>query len=149
MQGQGRVSWEHGIHTLRGKWSRVLEIYGDGQSRMLWSPTILRAIDRALEGSSWTAFQEEVTELRESKALALCHNDFHGGNVLWRHDDQGVSLNDVAIVDWAEVLWVLCLVKQVDQIFTIRFRPGCRVGSPCGCCPVCHQQLYSCISPGE
>lgn len=103
LQGQNRPSWEHGLHTLRLRWAAVLELYGGGQSHTVWSPTILRAIDSAFEHSAWAAFQEEMTNLRDAGRLTLCHNDFHGGNILWEHDDDGNSRGSVALVDWAEV----------------------------------------------
>jgi hypothetical protein len=138
LRGGGRARWERGIATLRRSWAAVLATYAGGTARVAWSPAVLRAVDYALDATSWAAFQAELADLRAAGRLTLCHNDCHGGNILWCPG----APPRVVFVDWAEVR------PRPPLPHHRRFgSAGCRLGPGRGPGPVRHCQLHRRLSP--
>ncbi|KAF4652872.1 hypothetical protein FOL47_010812, partial [Perkinsus chesapeaki] len=101
IQGRSRGMYEYCKNNISACWDEVKAAIsegrlGDRQYEIKWSPELVKFIDKAIEDSTWDAYQKYLKTHKHP--LTLVHGDYHAGNQLWVE-----KTKKLYTVDWSAV----------------------------------------------
>ncbi|KAF4674358.1 hypothetical protein FOL47_009380 [Perkinsus chesapeaki] len=101
IQGRNKGMYQYYKGIISSFWDKVKMAItegriGDRQYDVKWSRELVEFIDKAIEDSTWDAYQKYLKTHKHP--LTLVHGDYHAGNQLWVE-----TTKKLYTVDWSDV----------------------------------------------